>query len=707
MQIHPDMLFAGRYLLKQRLGTGGFSEVWLGEDKKSRDIQVALKIFAPGSGLDEKGLELFSGEYSLVFNLQHPGLLKPMHYDDFEGMPFFVMQYMSNGSCEGLVGKTSEAQLAEFMLQVSRALDYLHDQDPPIIHLDIKPENILINNNGKYLLADFGISTKIRKTLTRSIGNESVKSKGSGTPAYMAPERISKNLQERLPIRANDIFSLGVTMFEMLSGELPYGEMGGAIAASGIEPPDLPDNFDKSLNRILHLCIAREPYNRPTAAELKTAAESFQSNGKWLVPERLDVSAISEEEAWEKAAKNNNAELLKSFVKAFPNSAHLSDAHQRLEFVLWKNAQDENSAVAYADYLSNFENGDHAPEARERMEECEWKDVLRRSSDEAVHNYIEKYPNGKYKDAALKLLNPEQEPNDEFVPPKDEFVPPKVEYTPPPTKVDVVTPPQQGNPTIIGAASPHIGPAPTQGKKKKWVLPAAIITILLLIVVVIFVIKPFGASEESVWKETTAKDSEEAYAAFIADYPDGSFAAAANDSLASKKAKSVIDQCAQLLKKTQPTFGVNFKDPVLKHFPALTQNIDIYDQILTSCNKMDLKGISSSSLKEKYKNRSAELILLANDSLKIEARRLINAMEMEVSDLSLMLGISNTAAGVNSSRPMIKEMEKDEAYSQYFDRLALIKSSQCFDKISKQKVSAELLNNDKGELLQAWLDALP
>ncbi|MBU0489920.1 MAG: protein kinase, partial [Bacteroidetes bacterium] len=120
-----NILFANRYTLIQKLGTGGFSEVWLADDTKSEGIQVALKIYAPGSGLDANGLKVFSHEYAVVFNLNHPNLLRPSHYDDWNGMPYLVLQYMPKGNCQQLCGKMTEPELARFLMQIGSALQYL------------------------------------------------------------------------------------------------------------------------------------------------------------------------------------------------------------------------------------------------------------------------------------------------------------------------------------------------------------------------------------------------------------------------------------------------------------------------------------------------------------------------------------------------------------------------------------------------------
>ena len=268
--------FANRYLLKKLIGIGGYSQVWLASDSKSANLDIAIKIFAPGQGLDNKGLELFSKEYALVFNLNHKNLLIPKHFDDFEGSPYLVMQYCQQGSVFGKIGEMTEVELARFMQQSASALNYLHQQEPPIIHQDIKPDNFLIDNTGNYLLADFGISSKIRRTLTKSIGSHA----STGTLAYMPPEKFSADKQI---IKAGDIFSLGVTMYELFTGNLPFGDHGGMVMLTGAQVPNLPATFSPELNTLLGSCMAKDPWERPPAGRLEEAATKFLQTGKWPI----------------------------------------------------------------------------------------------------------------------------------------------------------------------------------------------------------------------------------------------------------------------------------------------------------------------------------------------------------------------------------------------------------------------------------------
>lgn len=268
MQLEENILFANRYRLERLLGRGGFSEVWLADDTLT-SLKVALKVYAPGGGMDEHGVQLFSTEFSLVFNLNHGNLLKPTYYDTFERMPYLVLPYCRQGSAASLIGQMGEKEAWLFLRDIASGLEYLHGQEPPVIHQDIKPDNILMDVSGRYLLTDFGISIKARNTLRKSI----MKTEGSvGTLAYMGPERFSKY---PLPIKASDIFSLGATLYELLTGMVPFGEHGGLLLQHGAEIPVLEGEWSDELKAIIDLCLQKDTWERPSAMEIRIYCEQY------------------------------------------------------------------------------------------------------------------------------------------------------------------------------------------------------------------------------------------------------------------------------------------------------------------------------------------------------------------------------------------------------------------------------------------------
>ena len=264
MQLKEDLLFAERYKLRKLLGRGGFSEVWLANDDWT-NLEVAVKVYAPMQGLDEDGLKDFCKELSNVYNLNHTNLLKPQHVDSWQDMAYLIMAYCEKGSCYGQVGKFSEEEVWRLIGDVASGLAYLHAQE--IIHQDIKPDNILIDNNGYYVITDFGISVQARSTLRKSSRQAST----GGTTAYMAPERFSR---DATPIKASDIWSLGATVYELITGRMPFGEVGGGMQRGGADIPTINANISPALRQTVARMLAEDPWQRPTASLLADWAQN-------------------------------------------------------------------------------------------------------------------------------------------------------------------------------------------------------------------------------------------------------------------------------------------------------------------------------------------------------------------------------------------------------------------------------------------------
>ena len=264
MQLKEDLLFHGRYKLLKLLGRGGFSEVWLATDEWTK-LDVAVKVYAPGQGMDEDGLKDFCKELSNVYNLNHTNLLKPQHVDTWEGMPYLVMAYCEKGSCYRRLGKFTEEEAWKLIGDVASGLAYLHAQD--IIHQDIKPDNILIDNNGNYVITDFGISVQTRSTLRKSARQDST----GGTTAYMAPERFAK---DAVPVKASDIWSLGATIYELVTGRMPFGEVGGGMQRGGADIPTINASISPTLRQTIARMLAEDPWERPTASLLADWAQN-------------------------------------------------------------------------------------------------------------------------------------------------------------------------------------------------------------------------------------------------------------------------------------------------------------------------------------------------------------------------------------------------------------------------------------------------
>ncbi|EOS09131.1 serine/threonine protein kinase [Phocaeicola sartorii] len=262
-----NKLFHDRYFLERLLGRGNFSEVWLAKDTKT-DIQVALKIYAPATGLDDAGLNVFAREFSLVVNANHKNLLKPLYYDSCDRKPYLVLPYCKQGSIMKQVGKFTEQEAWKLIRDVASGLAWLHGMNPPVIHQDIKPDNIMIGEKGDFMITDFGVSSHLKSTLRKSLSSAF---SSAGTIAYMAPERFGK---DNTPIMANDIYSLGATAFEMLAGDTPFGDDGGLVQKKGAEVPELQGDFSVQLKKVIAKCLRTNPWERPTAEQLEIYASA-------------------------------------------------------------------------------------------------------------------------------------------------------------------------------------------------------------------------------------------------------------------------------------------------------------------------------------------------------------------------------------------------------------------------------------------------
>jgi len=200
---------------------------------------------------------MFSSKFRLVYNLSHTNILTPRAFGEFDGMPYLVMPYCSRGSCSQLVGRATEPETWKFMRDVARGLAYLHSSN--IIHMDIKPENVMIKDDGAYVITDFDIAVNASGTV--HLGAD----RAAGTPAYMAPERFGNGA---VPVTASDIWALGASLYELLTGDVPFGDMGGLHQKSGAHVPAIRKSISNELRDIIDRCLQQVTWERPSAQKL-------------------------------------------------------------------------------------------------------------------------------------------------------------------------------------------------------------------------------------------------------------------------------------------------------------------------------------------------------------------------------------------------------------------------------------------------------
>lgn len=283
MVIKEGDIIQSRYRLVSLKGRGAFGEVWLAKDEQT-DLDVAVKVYI---ALDDRGLEEFKAEYKNSYSLNHPNLLHAYHFDVVDRQPFLVMPYCPD-SAESLVGNADEKTLLRFIRDVASGLEFLHSKD--IIHRDIKPDNVLINQDGNFVITDFGVSSKMKSTLRRNSTRAMSGNDIAGTIGYMAPELFSRTPDA---VKATDIWALGATVFEMATGELPFMGKGGVMLLGGASVPEMNGAYSEEFKNLVNRCLEKETWNRPTASKLVSWSEALL-NGR-SIPELCEVKVVERE----------------------------------------------------------------------------------------------------------------------------------------------------------------------------------------------------------------------------------------------------------------------------------------------------------------------------------------------------------------------------------------------------------------------------
>lgn len=263
MNLAEGSIIAEHYQLVRQLGHGSFGDVWLAHNVLA-DIDVAIKFYGT---LDQKGIEDFRNEFKIAYRLRHPNLLNINHFDVYENCPYLVMPYCANGSVSRQIGQMPESEIWKFILDVSGGLAFLHSQQPPVVHQDIKPDNILITSDGRYVISDFGISRTFRTKMSRTNNSSS-----SGTIAYMGPERFS---EKPMIVLASDIWAFGMTLYELMTGDVLWEGLGGCVQLNGARIPTISGKFSPELANLVTSCLAAETWNRPTATQINEYATAW------------------------------------------------------------------------------------------------------------------------------------------------------------------------------------------------------------------------------------------------------------------------------------------------------------------------------------------------------------------------------------------------------------------------------------------------
>ena len=275
----------GKYRILERIGGGGMAEVFRGRHEKL-DRDVAIKVLRSSLASDPGFIARFEREARLVANLRHSNIVQVFDFDTHGDRLYMVMEYVKGGTLKQFLETKNEIrekiplrEILRLLSQIAGALDYAHEQG--MLHRDLKPSNILLDLDGNTYLSDFGIA--------RIIGQSEITRTGSilGTPAYMSPEQCEGSTLTP----ASDIYSLGIILFEMITGCVPFdAESPLAVLHRQIHDPlpmlalyrrGLPSEMDTFLQKAL----AKKPGDRfPNARALLKAFEQFVPSN------RVDIS---------------------------------------------------------------------------------------------------------------------------------------------------------------------------------------------------------------------------------------------------------------------------------------------------------------------------------------------------------------------------------------------------------------------------------
>lgn len=222
----------GRFRIESLVGSGGFAWVYRGYDPEL-DIPVAIKVLKPQYAGDETFESRFRREASMAAKLRHPHIIRILAVGREDDAVYFVMDYLPNSLVERLKtmegGRLPESFVVRMGMEVALALGFAHREG--VIHRDIKADNILFDNHGNAVVADFGIARAVSGYVQETGTNMVV-----GTPQYFSPEQA-----RGLPLDGRaDIYSLGVTLFRAATGSLPFdGQDWYEIARQHVEdkPP--------------------------------------------------------------------------------------------------------------------------------------------------------------------------------------------------------------------------------------------------------------------------------------------------------------------------------------------------------------------------------------------------------------------------------------------------------------------------------------
>ena len=261
--LNEGVIIGDRYKIIRRVGSGGMADVYKAEDQKLNRF-VAIKVMKPEFSAETGFVAKFQREAQAAAGLAHPNIVNVFDVGEDQGINYIVMELVEGITLKEYISKKGRLTVKEstsIAIQVAMGLEAAHNRN--IVHRDIKPQNIIISKDGKVKVTDFGIA--------RAASSNTISTNAMGSVHYSSPEQVRGGYSDY----KSDIYSLGITMYEMVTGQVPFdGESTVAIAIKHLQdemvsPSELVPELPHSLDDIIMKCTQKSPNRRyNTLAEL-------------------------------------------------------------------------------------------------------------------------------------------------------------------------------------------------------------------------------------------------------------------------------------------------------------------------------------------------------------------------------------------------------------------------------------------------------
>ncbi len=274
LHIQEGQKFGDRYLILEHLGSGGMGSVYKSQDLELDEL-VAIKILSQHQQMEEQSVARFKQEIKLARQIVHPNVIRIFDLGEQHGMKFITMEYFRSEQIKVLISENTPFQTdvgLDIALQICAGLTAAHKKG--IIHRDIKSQNIMVDTDGNVKILDFGIAK------SGEVGGLTTDGSVLGTPEYISPEAI---MQKSVDARS-DIYSLGIVLFEMFTGYVPFsGDSIMGIIRQHLyddipDPRTLNEDIPEDLAEIILQCLERDPDDRYfSVAELTAELKAMKS----------------------------------------------------------------------------------------------------------------------------------------------------------------------------------------------------------------------------------------------------------------------------------------------------------------------------------------------------------------------------------------------------------------------------------------------